>query len=149
VENWLAQEGFNMASPPDLSDLALAPRSLFNKVYGWLSDSNTRRRNLALSASVRRAYAPLEAAECSSEPQGVEALTFPGRGKVVACVEAAERVVERLKAMSRAEGVRPFAIEVFVPVVSVEEEQGCTSGVEAAFRELLPASRVTLTFLYP
>jgi acetyl/propionyl-CoA carboxylase alpha subunit/acetyl-CoA carboxylase carboxyltransferase component len=149
VENWLAQEGFNMASPPDLSDLALAPRGLFNKVYGWLSDSNTRRRSLALAASVRRAYAPLEASEYSSEANGVEALTFPDRGRVLACVEAAERVVERLKAMSRTEGARPFAIEVFVPVVSVDEEQGCTSGVEAAFRELLPASRVTLTFLYP
>lgn len=149
VENWLAQEGFNLASAPDLGDLALAPRVLFRKVYSWLSDSNTRRRHIALSASVRRAYAPLESTEVSVDSNGVETMTFPERGVVLACVEASDRVVERLQTLARASGPRPFAIEVFVPVSSAEEEQSCTAGVEAAFPEGLPATRVTLTFLHP
>lgn len=149
VENWLAQEGFNLASAPDLGDLALAPRVLFKKVYSWLSDSNTRRRHIALSASVRRAYAPLESTDVSVDAQGVETMTFPDVGTVLACVEASDRVVERLRALARAEGSKPFAIEVFVPVVSADEEATCLAAVEAAFVESLPASRVTLTFLQP
>jgi acetyl/propionyl-CoA carboxylase alpha subunit/acetyl-CoA carboxylase carboxyltransferase component len=148
VESWLSQEGFNLGSAPDLGDLALAPSRLFRKVYSWLSDSNTRRRHIALSASVRRAYAPLEPSDVSVDASGFEVLTFPQVGTVLACVEAAGRVVERLRAMMKLP-MAPFAIEVFVPVASAEEEQGCTQAVAQAFTEAIPAERVTITYLHP
>ena len=62
LEQWVMTanaEGATVALPDDvLADLSVAPRALFRQVQTWLTDDNRWRRMIALTAFLRRLYAP-------------------------------------------------------------------------------------------
>jgi acetyl-CoA carboxylase carboxyltransferase component len=147
VETWLSQETASLASAPDLDDLALAPPGRFRRVLGWFHDNNERRRAVALSALVRRVYAPKIAERVSME-QGIELLTF-GAGQVVAAVLLAP--AELASAPSRlAQACRErkvTALDIFIPLAEQDSRSECSQRFRAALKPGFPAARVTLSFI--
>ena len=71
VESWLlaAENGGQAPSPPAevLEDLALAPESMFARVEEWLGAADRWKQVIALSAYVRRLYAPKKSSAHRSE----------------------------------------------------------------------------------
>ncbi len=75
LEAWLATAESDLREPPAdvLLHLVDAPRSVFNRVGGWLSDEHPGRRALAVAAHLRRLYSP------EVPVQHVSTLANPGR----------------------------------------------------------------------
>lgn len=148
VESWLSKEEVDWASAPDLGDLALAPPRRFGKVLGWLSDDNSRRRHIALSATVRRVYAPRVPTDVTVDASGIERLRFKDGTLVLAAVLKPEQCDARIRELEAAlVDETAAAVELFTPSSDPEQRERCLEAVERALALGLRARRVTLNFI--
>ncbi len=156
-----AAEAEPTAPPAEvLLDLAGVQRAVFDRVGGWISDADPRRRAIALAAQLQRAYAPEEAiAQLSFREAGrwIERMDFaPGRVVLGATCSLAEltetlRVVVRAAESSRESHDWPavFALELFAALGEEEAAPDVTALVTPALEGTLAASRVTITLVRP
>ncbi len=147
VETWLAQGGANLTSSPDLDDLALAPPGRFSQVLQWVHDADQRRRSLALSALVRRLYAPRQAETVTADAAKIEHLTFSGGLRVHAALSKVDELEDRLESLRVACRDANDVLELFVPL-GADESQQCWEQV-CAFADRLSVQRLTVTFIDP
>lgn len=148
VEDWLAQAHNDLSSAPNLDDLALAPPGRFRKVMGWLGDADPRRLSIALSATVRRLYAPRTPVSVRVDQAGVERLSF-GERQVLALTATEIDIAERLEEVAELGGGQPHAVELFVPIEAREAVENCVQVAETALAGKPISERVTLTFVQP
>jgi acetyl-CoA carboxylase carboxyltransferase component/pyruvate/2-oxoglutarate dehydrogenase complex dihydrolipoamide acyltransferase (E2) component len=148
LEDWLSDERSALSAAPRLDDLALAPPGRFRKVLSWLSDGGPRRRAIALSATVRRAYAPRVPSEVNGDHLGTEELTFDGQVVLAAVVREAE-LAQKLTQLRERGGNKPFTVELIVPVDGPESFERVLQRAAAQFVEQPFAERLTLTFVPP
>jgi acetyl/propionyl-CoA carboxylase alpha subunit/acetyl-CoA carboxylase carboxyltransferase component len=147
VESWLAQADSNLSSAPDLDDLALAPPIRFRKILGWVHDPSSRRRGVALSAVVRRLYAPKAPTEVRQEASGVERLRFGGQ-TVYALIVLPATLEERVRDLCASKGTETASVlEVLVPIQDKSEKAACLERVVPALAGQHSFQRVTLTFV--
>ncbi|HEU4430048.1 MAG TPA: carboxyl transferase domain-containing protein [Myxococcota bacterium] len=154
-----AAEAEPTAPPAEvLLDLAGVQRAVFDRVGGWISDADPRRRAIALAAQLQRAYAPEEAiAQQSFRESGrwIERMDFSGGRVVLGATAALSDLAETLRVVVRAaESSREshdwpavYALELFA---ALGEEEPAPDVVALATRVLegtLAASRVTITLV--
>jgi acetyl-CoA carboxylase carboxyltransferase component len=156
LESWLhgAEQHAAAAAPPAevMVELSTAPATLFQRVAGWVHDKDRYRRAIAMSAMVRRLYAPKQPSTHVSEPTAgytVDRLSF-GEGLVLAVFAPSgeiDRGTRALLELARASKVR--ALEL---VTLVEDEAARDAAVAEAERTIagqLPVARMTLTLITP
>jgi acetyl/propionyl-CoA carboxylase alpha subunit/acetyl-CoA carboxylase carboxyltransferase component/multidrug efflux pump subunit AcrA (membrane-fusion protein) len=156
LEAWLtaAESQTTTTSTPAavLAELSSAPAPLFARVAHWLHGEDRQRRATAVSAVLRRAYAPKQPISQVSEPAAnftVDRLVFE-TGLVLGTFAAhaeVERAVKVLVDLTKAGKVH--ALEL---VVALEDEDQRESAVAAAQKALaggLGAGRLTLTLVTP
>jgi acetyl/propionyl-CoA carboxylase alpha subunit/acetyl-CoA carboxylase carboxyltransferase component len=157
LERWLAEaeSAGQTPSPPAevLEDLALAPAAVFARVEEWFRAPDRWKRVIALSAYVRRLYAP-------KKPEGHRSELVDGRwidrsryeGKLVlGAVCAPEDVQAALRSLA---GVASARDTLALELVVVVADQAAADGVAAATAEALrwatpPAERVTFSLCWP
>ncbi len=150
VEDWLSQAQSELPSAPNLDDLALAPPGRFRKVLGWLGDAEPRRLSIALSATLRRLYAPRVPTEVSLNKTGVERLGFDDQ--VVLALSAQESEISaKLEQIAKtsASGQAPDALELLVPIERSDAIESCVQAAVSTLEGRRIAGRVTLTFVQP
>jgi acetyl-CoA carboxylase carboxyltransferase component/biotin carboxyl carrier protein len=154
LERWLAvaESAGQTPSPPAevLEGLAIAPAAVFARVEEWLRSADRWKRVIALSAYVRRLYAP-------KKPQSHRSELIDGRwvdrsrhdGKLVlAAVCAPDEVPATLRSLgSSANTADTLAIEL---IVTADDPAG-TAGWLARIKDGLPnglhAQRITISVL--
>ncbi len=150
VESWLSQEGADLSSAPDLDDLALAPPGRFSRVLGWFHDENPRRRSIALSALVRRLYAPKQVQAVKVDIQGVERLSFEGGVEVLAALVTPSEMSHRVGVLQ--EGCRGSdlqVLEMLVPLSQEDSREQCWETILGLVSPEFPVQRVSVTFIGP
>ena len=162
VQAYLGAAEAEPTAPPTnvLLDLAGAQRAVFDRVGGWISDADPRRRAIALAAQLQRAYAPEEAiAQFSIREAGrwIERMDFSG-GRVVlgaaaSLADLAEtlRVVVRAAESSRESHDWPavYALEVFAALGDDEQVPDIAATVAPVLEGTLAAGRVTISLIRP
>ncbi|HMI94248.1 MAG TPA: carboxyl transferase domain-containing protein, partial [Polyangiales bacterium] len=157
LELWLAsaEVAAQAASPPSevLEDLALAPSSVFARVTDWLSSADRWKRMVALSAYVRRLYAPRRPDAHRSEQldgRWIDRSRYGGRGVLAAvCSESSlPDVVRSLSATAR----ETLAFELIVALP--DENDAALAALQERLRSALgdaelAAERVTLSVVWP
>jgi len=135
-----------------LVDLSAAPSSLFVRVLDWLHESDRARRAIAVSALLRRLYAPRQPSSHASEPingQDVDRMQF-SEG-VVLGVSAApgelSRTLKGLLDLSRASKVH--ALELILAVRGEAEREANIAEASKQLDVPLTAARFTLTQVCP
>ncbi|MET0386537.1 MAG: biotin carboxylase N-terminal domain-containing protein [Polyangiales bacterium] len=156
LEDWLeAAEAQPAPASPHaavLVDLSAAPTYLFVRVLDWLHESDQNRRAIAVSALLRRLYAPRQPSSHASEPvngQSVDRLQF-NEGIVLgvsAAVGELPRVLGGLLELSRAS--KAHALELILAVRSTSERDANIGIVQDALNNELNANRLTLTQVCP
>ncbi len=148
VENWLSQEGADLSSSPDLDELALAPPGRFSRVLGWFNHRDPRRRSIALSALVRRLYAPRKVESVKVDIRGVERLSFAGYVDVLAAIVAPAELSQRMQLLGEAcRSAELRMLEVFVPLSADDEREQCWQAVLDALPKAFPVKRLSVTFI--
>lgn len=148
VETWLSQESADLASAPDLGELALALPSRFTRVLGWFHDANVRRRAIALSALVRRLYAPKSVEAVRLLSHGVEHLVFAGGEEVLAAFAAPEELTSRVEdVLQRCRSARVSTVELLIPLSDPEARATSWQAVRTAVTSDAPVLRVNVTFI--
>ncbi|MGE0322333.1 MAG: carboxyl transferase domain-containing protein [Polyangiaceae bacterium] len=164
VEQWLERSN-EAIDDSVLADLALAPSGVFRQVKQWLRDAPMRQRGIALSACIRRNYAPKQPSSQRSKRVSlgnaevpVTRLEFAGsrdwrrlaeaeRRVVIAGLSDPEGAVAAFEALIR-EAVEPvFALEL---VVTIEDEGEVIPLIErltARAADGVPAERFTISVL--
>jgi acetyl-CoA carboxylase carboxyltransferase component len=147
VETWLSRDKSALSSAPDLDDLALAPPGRFRRMLSWLHDDNVRRREVALSALVRRVYAPKRALSVAMD-QGLELLTFASSQVVAAALLRPHELAAALEGFASVCRDRQVtALDLFVPLTEQDSAQECIKQLQSRLRPGFPAARVTLSFI--
>jgi acetyl/propionyl-CoA carboxylase alpha subunit/acetyl-CoA carboxylase carboxyltransferase component len=161
VETWLAAVESQPTAPPQdvLRHLADAPRGIFDRVGGWLADSDPRRA-IALAAHLRRAYSPSEPTHHVTSRQGgiwIDRLEFPGLRTVLGGAAAPREIgasaARLLEAAERERDSHEWpavqAIELFVPLVDGRHAEDLVKELEPALAGGLPSGRFTLNLVRP
>src|SRR6185295_12897839 len=157
---WLAAAEAVLTHPPEsvLAHLAGSPRAVFDRVGRWLSDSDPRRRAIAVAAHVRRLYAqqhPLAHTSGVVGPVHVERLDLAGDRTVLGSVAQPADLGPTLERLSRAASAaavrapsrRVDAIEVLVPVPDEDSIAGVAEAITPLLGPALATQRLTLTML--
>jgi len=157
LDTWLrTAEAQSAAASPQQSllvDLSSAPASLFVRVLDWLHGGDRARRAIAVSALLRRLYAPRQPSAHVSEPisgQDVDRMQF-NEGVVLgvsALPNELKRSLAGLVELSRASKAHALELIVAVPVPTDEVRDANIEEV----RKQLPAAleaRLTLTQVFP
>jgi acetyl/propionyl-CoA carboxylase alpha subunit/acetyl-CoA carboxylase carboxyltransferase component len=161
LQAWLELAETQPSAPPEevLQHLADAPRAIFERVGGWLGESDPRRSRIALAAHLRRAYSPgvpVEQAFQQEAASWVLRMVLPG-GRIVlgAATHLAELAQTAERAIAVAEAAREShewpavtAIELFVPSEG-EETPDVGAELAGALAGGLPAGRLTVTLVRP
>ncbi|HEX2678787.1 MAG TPA: biotin/lipoyl-containing protein, partial [Polyangiales bacterium] len=170
LEGWLtaAEANATSAAPPAsvLVDLSSAPSSIFQRVACFLRDKDKNRRAIAVSAVLRRLYAPKQPSAHASEPVDSKSVKQPSAlhaqggtsidrlqfndGLVLGAFAApgdVDAVTKALAALAKAGKV--LALELVVPVEDDAAREAAVKAAEAALGGQLPASRFTLTSMTP
>ena len=156
IEPWLATMASEPLVPPRsvLRHLADAPRPIFDRVGSWLTDSDPRRRSVALAAHLHRLYAPSDGCTDTAfwSGRGWVHRLERADGRVVlgaACEPcdvrtAVASLVEVAGRQAQVDPARALALELLVVAKSAEED---AAGLEAldAFRAPTAIERVTIT----
>jgi acetyl/propionyl-CoA carboxylase alpha subunit/acetyl-CoA carboxylase carboxyltransferase component len=162
VEGWLAAAEAEVIQPPSgvLSHLACAPRSVFDRVGRQITDADPRRRAVAVAAHVRRLYSTSRPASHTSGAVGpvqVERLDLADGRIVIGSVARRTQLAPTLERLGRAAGAaavhdpdrRIAAMELLVPVASVDEIDAVREAAVPLLATTLSTVRLTLTFLTP
>ncbi len=162
VESWLAAVESQPTAPPleVLRHLADSHRSVFDRVGRWLAESDPRRRAIALSAHLRRAYSPAEPTlHVTSRQDGIwiDRLEFPGMRTVLGGVASAQEIgATAARLFEAAEREREShewpavqAIELFVPAAEGAHPDDLAKELEPALAGGLPSGRFTLNLVRP
>jgi acetyl/propionyl-CoA carboxylase alpha subunit len=160
VAAWLDAAESEISQPPVgvLAVLAGAPRSVFDRVGRWVSDSDPRRRAVALAAHVRRLYAPTRPSAHTSASVGpvqVERLDFADGRIVLGGMAARTQLNQTLERLARAahaaavqrEDRKVAALEIIVPVAGEHEVESVRQALTPHLTRGLLADRLTLTVL--
>jgi acetyl-CoA carboxylase carboxyltransferase component/biotin carboxyl carrier protein len=155
LDTWLkAAEAQSAPASPHaavLVELSAAPFSLFARVIDWLHESDRNRLAIAVSALLRRLYAPRQPSTHVSEPvngQAVDRLQF-NEGLVLGAFAPAgelQRTLRGLLDLARASKV--FALEIIYAHGAHgqdSERESRITETEQLIAGQLPAARLTLT----
>jgi acetyl-CoA carboxylase carboxyltransferase component/pyruvate/2-oxoglutarate dehydrogenase complex dihydrolipoamide acyltransferase (E2) component len=156
LERWLAEaeSAGQTPSPPMqvLEDLSLAPAAVFARVEEWFSSSDRWQQVIALSAYVRRLYAPRTPESHRSElidGRWIDRSRY--RGKLVLAAVCADG--DPTSALRSLAGAAVAGETLALELVLIGSEQTTPSVVLARAREALGArlsvERVTLSFVTP
>ena len=162
VQAWVDAAASEPTAPPELvlRDLSDARRVVFDRVGGWISHEDPRRRAIALAAQLRRAYSPevpIEQATVREDGLWLERMGLSG-GRVVigAACEVGEiqnavqcLVDEAGRARESHEWPSVHALEVFAAHPGDGESFDIDAVLESALAKGLPAGRLTLTLVRP
>jgi acetyl/propionyl-CoA carboxylase alpha subunit/acetyl-CoA carboxylase carboxyltransferase component len=162
VQAWVDAAASEPTAPPELvlRDLSDARRIVFDRVGGWISHSDPRRRAIALAAHLRRAYSPEVPVEQSTVREAglwMERMGLAG-GRVVigAACELTELAAtlsglceEANRARESHEWPSVHALEVFAAHPVEDETIDLLPALESALGKGLPAGRLTITLVRP
>ena len=156
---WLDLAETQPSAPPEevLQHLADAPRAIFERVGGWIAESDARRQRIALAAHLRRAYSPaLPVEQAFQQEAGRWVLRMDlrdGRSVLGASASFAELAATAECALVVAEAAREShewpavsAIELFVPFEG-EEAPNLRAPLAPVLAGGLPAGRLTVTLV--
>jgi acetyl-CoA carboxylase carboxyltransferase component len=156
LESWLtaAEAQAATASPPAevLVELSAAPATLFARVLEWLHESDRHRRAIAVSALLRRFYAPKQPSVHVAEPvngQTVDRLQFADGLVLGACATPEELPRSLGSIVELARVGKATALEVVVPVGPDTKREALITAAEQAAAELAPGARLTLSLVCP
>jgi acetyl-CoA carboxylase carboxyltransferase component len=156
LERWLAaaESAGQTPSPPAqvLEDLALAPSSVFARVEEWFRSSDRWKQVIALSAYVRRLYAPKKPSSHRSElvdGRWIDRSRYDGK-LVLAAVCTEQELEPTLRSLSSIGVARETrALELCV----IAGAEIAPDVLFARARDVLPASsaaeRVTVSWMWP
>ncbi len=158
VQGWLDTAASQPTAPPErvLRDLADARRAVFDRVGGWVSDPDPRRRAIALAAHLRRAFSPeipVEQATIREGEHWLERMELPG-GRVViggACAPetlastAAHLMDEARRGRESHEWPSVHALELFTRTESEDDALDVEAALAPLLGDGLPAGRLTVT----
>ncbi len=162
VQAWVDAAASEPTAPPELvlRDLSDARRIVFDRVGGWISHEDPRRRAIALAAHLRRAYSPEVPVEQSTVRQAgfwLDRMGLAG-GRVVigaACeVADLETAVAGLcdeagRARESHEWPSVHALEIFAAHPPDDETVDVRPALESVLAKGLPAARLTITLVRP
>ncbi len=159
VDAWLSaadSEGQTPSPPVEvLEELAIAPRSVFSRVEGWLRSEDHFQRVIASSAFVRRLYTPRKASSHRSELRDgrwIDRSVFDGQLVLGAVCEAGD-VAAAIGSLSGVSTKLPtLALELVLPAGEGPHDRAALlDDAREAFEEALEAGdapqRVTLSML--
>jgi acetyl/propionyl-CoA carboxylase alpha subunit/acetyl-CoA carboxylase carboxyltransferase component len=159
LQAWLELAETQPSAPPEevLQHLADAPRGIFERVGGWLAESDPRRCRIALAAHLRRVYSPAVPVEQAFQQEdGTWVLRMELRGgRIVlgaACspsdlAQTAERTLTVAEAAREShEWPAVTAIELFAPWEG-DEAPDLRALLGDALAGGLPAGRLTVTLV--
>jgi acetyl/propionyl-CoA carboxylase alpha subunit/acetyl-CoA carboxylase carboxyltransferase component len=154
LETWLtdAEAQSAAASPPAavMAELSAAPSGLFTRVLDWLHEADGHRRAIAVSALLRRVYAPKQPSAHSSEPvnsQTVDRLQFADGLVLGSFTQSAELAKTMRALLDLARASKVHALELIVPVSNEAARETLIATAEKALDAPLPAARFTLTLV--
>jgi acetyl/propionyl-CoA carboxylase alpha subunit/acetyl-CoA carboxylase carboxyltransferase component len=156
LESWLtaAEAQSATASPPAavLVELSAAPATLFTRVLDWLHESDRHRRAIAVSALLRRVYAPKQPSVHVAEPvngQTIDRLQF-AEGLVLGAFAAPDELPKAIHALvDLARAGKAHALELIVPVRPEADREKLIAAAMRAAASLMPEARLTLTLVCP
>jgi acetyl/propionyl-CoA carboxylase alpha subunit/acetyl-CoA carboxylase carboxyltransferase component len=144
VEDWLSASETEFTIPPAevLSEVASAPRRVFDRVGHWMMGAEGARREVALAAHTQRRYAPRVPEQYSTsllEGTRIHCVRYRDFGVVIAAqathanlLVVAERVCRAANELDEAEeGVVFRALEVVVPPHQAPDFSAIRSELEA------------------
>jgi acetyl/propionyl-CoA carboxylase alpha subunit/acetyl-CoA carboxylase carboxyltransferase component/predicted transcriptional regulator len=156
LEAWLtaaeSQSATTSTPAAVLAELSSAPAPLFARVAHWLHGDDRQRRATAVSAVLRRAYAPKQPISQVSEPAAgftVDRLVFE-TGLVLgtfASLSEVERATKVLIDLTRAGKVH--ALELVVVIEDEDQREAAVAEAQKALTAGLGAGRLTLTLVTP
>jgi len=159
LQAWLDLAETQPSAPPEdvLQHLADAPRGIFERVGGWLGESDPRRRRIALAAHLRRAYSPAVPVEQAFQQEdGSWVLRMElrgGRTVLGAATSLADLAQTAERTLAVAEAAREShewpavtAIELFAPSEG-DEPPDVRALLAGALAAGLPAGRLTVTLV--
>jgi acetyl/propionyl-CoA carboxylase alpha subunit/acetyl-CoA carboxylase carboxyltransferase component len=156
LEGWLAaaESAGQTPSPPAevLDDLAVAPMSVFARVEDWLRASDRWKQVIAVSAYVRRLYAPRRNEAHRSEAAGgrwIDRSRYDGK-LVLATICSESDVDEALRGMIASAAAREtLALELIVVGKQAPDAAACLTQARDALAGAPAAERVTLSLIGP
>jgi acetyl/propionyl-CoA carboxylase alpha subunit/acetyl-CoA carboxylase carboxyltransferase component len=156
LEAWLvAAESQSAATLPPtavLIELCSAPGSLFSRVLDWLRENDRHRQSIAVSALLRRLYAPKQPSSHVSEPvsgRSLDRLQFH-EGIVLGAFAPALELSRALRGLvDLAHASKAHALELIACAADDSERDALIKEAERALDRQLPAARFTLTLVYP
>ncbi|MCA9641069.1 MAG: biotin attachment protein, partial [Myxococcales bacterium] len=164
VEQWLERSN-EAIDDSVLADLALAPSGVFRQVKQWLRDAPMRQRAIALSACIRRNYAPKQPVSQKSKRVSlsggevpVTRLEFAGsrdwrrlaeaeRRVVIAGLSEPKGAIAAFEALIREAAEHVFALELVVTIEDEGEIIPLIERITARARDGVPAERFTISVL--
>ncbi|HET8939520.1 MAG TPA: biotin carboxylase N-terminal domain-containing protein [Polyangiales bacterium] len=155
LDTWLrTAESQSAAATPNaslLGDLTSAPASLFVRVLDWLHERDRQRRAIAVSALLRRLYAPRQPSAHVSEPvngHDVDRMQF-NEGVVLGVSSQVSELTRALSGLLElARAGKAHALELILAVPTEAEREARIEEV----RKLVPSTldaRLTLTQVLP
>jgi acetyl-CoA carboxylase carboxyltransferase component/biotin carboxyl carrier protein len=156
LERWLtaAEAQAAPASPPAavLDELCSAHGTLFARVLDWLHESDRHRHAIAVSALLRRLYAPKQPSQHASEPvngHNLDRLQFSEGVVLGAFALPGDLARETQRLLDLARAGKTHALELIVSVNDEAARDAACAEVESIARQQLPAARFTLTLVQP
>ncbi|HEY2733702.1 MAG TPA: acetyl-CoA carboxylase biotin carboxyl carrier protein subunit, partial [Polyangiales bacterium] len=156
LESWLtdAEAQSAAASPPAavMIELSAAPCSLFTRVLDWLHEPDRHRRAIAVSALLRRVYAPKQPSAHVTEPVNhntLDRMQFVD-GLVLGAFATPDELPKAARSLlDLARASKAHALELIVPIKSESQREGLIAAAEKSIDPPLPAARMTLTLVSP
>jgi acetyl/propionyl-CoA carboxylase alpha subunit/acetyl-CoA carboxylase carboxyltransferase component len=156
LETWLAaaENAGQTPSPPAevLDDLALAPMSVFARVEEWLRAPDRWKQVIAVSAYVRRLYAPRKSEAHRSEildGRWIDRSRYDGK-LVLAAVCREDEIDEALRGLAAAAAAREtLAIELIVVGEQAPDAAASLARARDALGGANAAERLTLSLIGP
>lgn len=153
LELWLGDAGSRPSAPPGdvLGDLALLPPGRFHAVRRRLRDTDPRQASIGLAAYTRRLYIPktpsFHRTGFASGP-AAQRMEFPDGRVVLAALASPKEITDTIaRLVSSGQGSSVFAVELVVPVESLDEKAECIAAIEQGLSSGMPAQRVTLSLV--
>jgi acetyl/propionyl-CoA carboxylase alpha subunit/acetyl-CoA carboxylase carboxyltransferase component len=153
LELWVSDTGSRPSAPPTdvLGDLALLPPGRFSAIQRRLWDEDLRQRGIALAAYTRRLYAPKTPnfhRTGLSSGSGVQRLEFADGRVVLAALALRVRAREVVAQLClAAKDSKVFALELVVPVETLDEQAAAVEATLSGIGDELPAERLTLSIV--
>jgi acetyl/propionyl-CoA carboxylase alpha subunit/acetyl-CoA carboxylase carboxyltransferase component len=156
LDEWLAsaERSGQTSSPPAevIEDLAIAPSAVFARIEDWLRSTDRGKQLIALSAYVRRLYAPRKSEAHRSElveGRWIDRSRYDGKLVLAATCTEAEIDASLRSLRSAAVPSETLALELVVTGTgdAAPDAEACLGRARDALRSTMAAERLTLSLL--